>query len=450
MKRTAALALLLFSLALRPLAFGQAQFALAAAPELTLGYCGDALAQALDQDSVQAPCWAAIRTSQHWNTLSLAEGGTINGSRTFTLSTDAPSAFSYTLGGLAGSAFGHEAHGQAYTGVAAVSGLLERSRWKLMAEDGGGAGDYQGNSGQGASFVGLNRGAIRGLGDVGARWSWQASATNTFGNDVVRTFAPLDYAAIGNSEAPVPSIVAYGLHTGNVIAEQEDLRLTYADTRRTQWNFSVGHTFQHYAQDGFSSQTVGGRAEYLRSLTPNAALGFYGNAAHQTNSLDCTVAGVGVQGLFRLGTRSSINIEGGPSGASAGCGRPAQFLGSAAVYLGAGSRTDIYALANRDFSEGVLERAVFLSAVGAGVRYAITPGVHIRLTGAAIYGTDPKTNQSYDGTFSEAAVGFRLGDRFTQDLAFRHYQVAGGQVSDNRNLVVLTVWWSPNQNFSRH
>ena len=52
-------------------------------PANTLSDCGDALADALQQDSVQRPCWANIRPVDHANPINLAEGGAIGGNRTF-------------------------------------------------------------------------------------------------------------------------------------------------------------------------------------------------------------------------------------------------------------------------------------------------------------------------------------------------------------------------------
>jgi hypothetical protein len=301
------------------------------------------------------------------------------------------------------------------------------------------------------------------LGELGARWSWQASAANTYGNDTLRTFAPLDYTTVGNLEAPVPDTVAFGLHSGNMTHEQEEGILRYESSRRTHWDLTADHTFQYFSDDGVTVQTVGGRVAYLHSATRNMAYGVYGNGAHQTGSLDCSLGGAGLQGVVQWGDHGSLNVSGGISGASSACGKSTQFLGDAALYVPLKRHTDFYVSASRALSAGILVQTALLNTAGAGVKHSFTPSSNIRLTGAAIYGTDPRTNHSYEGNFSELAVAYRLGPWFYQDIAVRHFEVHGGaagvqppaaQISDHQSLVAVVFWWSPKQRqptvFSHH
>jgi hypothetical protein len=423
-------------------------------PANTLSDCGDALADALQQDSVQRPCWANIRPVDHANPINLAEGGAIRGNRTFGGENgELGPAFTFALAATAGTSFATDTNGQAYGGLGALSGLVARRRWQFMLEDGGGLGDFQLNSVDGANRVYLNRAAVRGLGELSARWSWQASAANTYGNDTFRTFAPLDYTTVGNAEAPVPDTVAFGLHSGNMTHEQEDGSLRYESSRRTNLDISAAHTLQYFSDDGVTVQTVGGRASYVHSVSHNVAFGVYGNGAHQTGTLDCSLGGAGLQGVLQWGDHGSVNVSGGISGASAACVKSPQFLGDAALYLPLKPHTDFYMTASRALSAGIVEQTALLNTFGAGVKYAFTPSSSIRLTGAALYGLDPRTNHSYQGNFSELAVAYRLGPWFYQDIAVRHFEVHGGpalglpasaQISDHQSLVAVTFWWSPN------
>jgi hypothetical protein len=420
-----------------------------------LSDCGDALADALQQDSVQRPCWANIRPTDHVNPITLAVGGAIAGNRTFGgESGELSPAFTFALAVTTGTNFATHTNGQAYGGLGALSGFVARRRWQFMVEDGGGLGDFQLNSVDGANRVYLNRTAVRGLGELSARWSWLASAANTYGNDTFRTFAPLDYTTVGNMEAPVPDTVAFGLHSGNMTHEQEDGRLRYASSRRTNWNISAAHSLQYFSDDGVTVQTVEGRTAFLHSMSRDAAFGVYANGAHQTNNSGCSLGGGGVQGVVQWGDHGSVNVSGGISRASAGCGKSSQFLGDAALYVPLKPHTDFYMTASRALSAGIVEQTALLNTFGMGLRHAFAPSSSIRLTGAALYGLDPRTNHSYQGSFSELAVGFRIGPWFHQDIAVRHFEVHGGpalglpasaQLSDHQSLVAVTFWWSPKQ-----
>ena len=331
----------------------------------------------------------------------------------------------------------------AYAGAAALSGYVQRRRWELMYEDGGALANFQLD---GSHLVGLNRAALRANGQLSARWLWQGSATNAYGNDTLRLFAPLDYRTVGNSEAPVTDTVAYGLHTGNIVDEQEDFKLRTAESRRSNWDFSAAHTLRYYSDDGVNVQTVRGRAEYIHATSRNTAIGFLAGGAHQTGPSDCTLGGAGLLGLMQWGTRATLSVNGSANGASSSCGKSIQFTGDASLYLRAGNHDDLYLTGNRDLSDGVVENLALLDSAGAGIRHQFTRNTSLRLSGAAIYGSDPKTRIDYNGAFGEAAVTYPLGKWFLQETAYRHYQVSKIPGGDNRDVVTFTLWWSPLKN----
>jgi hypothetical protein len=338
--------------------------------------------------------------------------------------------------------FANNANSSAYAGAGAFSGYVERPRWQLMYEDGGALGNFMLN---GSHLAGLNRAAIRANGELTSRWLWQGSATNAYGNDTLRLFAPLDYRTVGQTEAPVSETVAYGLHAGNLVDEQEDFRLSTSESRRSNWNFAAAHTLRYYSDDGVNVQTVRGRGEYIYATSQNTALGVIAGGAHQTGPLECTLGGAGLLALMKWQS-FSLNVSGSANGASSSCGKSVQFTGDASLYLRAGSRDDIYFTGNRDLSGGVVENLTFLDSVGGGVRHQFTRNTNLRLDAAAIYGTDPKTNIAYNGEFTEAAFSYPLGAGFLQETSYRHYQIDRIPGGDNRNLVTFTLWWSPRKN----
>jgi hypothetical protein len=408
------------------------------------GGCGDILSAALHQDGDESPCWADVRTVDHWNTMSIANGPTVQSGPGFLPTVkEAPAAFSFAVGGIGGMLYSHAFNASAYAGAGAFSGYVERPRWQLMYEDGGGLANFMLN---GSNLVGLNRAAIRANGDLSSRWLWQGSATNAYGNDTLRLFAPLDYRTVGQTEAPVTDTVAYGLHSGNLVDEQEDLKLSTTESRRSKWTFAAAHTLRYYSDDGVNVQTERGRAEYVYATTQNSALGFVAGGAHQDGPSPCSLGGAGLVALVKWGSSASLNVSGNADGASSSCGKAVQFTGDASLYIRASSRDDLYFTGNRDLSDGVVENLAFLDSAGGGIRHQFSRNTNLRLDAAAIYGTDPKTNIAYNGAFEEAAFSFPLGAGFLQETSYRHFQVDKIPGGDNRNLVTFTLWWSPHKN----
>jgi len=411
------------------------------APDANIrGGCDDSLSVALQQDDITTPCWAVLRTSIHWNTLKVAPSLAITGQPAFRLVDDKPSSFRFTAGGLSGPVFVGGDTATAHGGLGAISGYVQRRRWQWMYEDGGGLGDFQFH---GAHFVGLNRGTMRFAGQATPRWTWQGTVTNTFGNDTLRAAAPLDFRIVGESEGPSIDTATYGSHSGNVISGQEDARLQYQATRRTNWNVSFGHTLQRYIDEDVTVQTVRGRVDYLHSLTPSAVFGVYGGGARQTGLSACSLGGGGLLGAFQPSRNISANIAVGVSGASAECGKSVQFIGDAMLSLRTSARTKFYVAANRDLSDGIVERTALLSSGSVGVWHEFSSRIGVRLTEAGLYGTDPKTHTSYTGSFSEGAISLPVWGGLVQETTFRHFQVANTPAGDRFNVLTFTLWWSP-------
>ncbi|WP_158748011.1 hypothetical protein [Acidobacterium sp. S8] len=405
-----------------------------------LNSCGDSLSVALQQGTPEFPCWANIRTVERWNTAAIVSGLQPGSDQPVELPKYAPSTFKMTLGGLSGFSFPNAGPGKAYGGLGAAAGIIERRRWQFMAEDGGGLADFQ--VGGGDYLVGLNRAAIRATGEFNPRWTWQGSATSTYGTDAARVVAPLDFRQVGDSGVPAAETVVYGLHSGRVTTGEEGGKLRYEDSRRSYWDFSGTHTYTQYNADDFFVQTARARVEYLHALTPTTGIGLYGNGEHQTGPLDCSIGGAGVRWLDAWGTRANLNISGGVNGAGSSCGKRVQFTGTAAIYVKMTQFTDLYLSGGRGLSDGILEHTVFLGTGAAGVRHSFHRVADIRASVNGIQGVDPVTKQSYHGAFADGSLHYRMGLGFSQEIEIRHYKVAGTPTND-RTIAVFTLWWTP-------
>ena len=405
-----------------------------------LSSCGDSLSVALQQGTPEFPCWANIRTVERWNSAAIISGLQPGSDTTVNLPKYEPSTFNFTLGGLTGLSFPNAGPGKAYGGLAAGAVTLERRRWQFMAEDGGGLADFQ--AGGNDYFVGLNRAAVRATGEISPRWTWQGTATNTYGNDTARVVAPLDFRQVGDAGVPAAETVVYGLYGGKVLTGEDGGKIRYEDSRRSYWDFSGTQTYMKYDADNFLVQTARARVEYLHALTPEMGIGVYGNGEHQTGPLLCSLGGAGVRWVDAWGTHASLNISGGVSGASASCGKSVQFVGTAAVYVKFAPSTDLYLSGGRDLSDGILEHTVFLGTGAAGVRHSFHRVVDLRASLNGIQGVDPVTKQSYHGTFVEGSLHYRMGLGFSQEIEVRSYKVAGTPTND-RAIAVFTLWWSP-------
>ncbi len=419
------------------------------------GECGDALSSALQQDGASNPCWADIRTV---NRVRLSNGSVRGGPGFLPSSQEGrPAKFNFALSGLAGIQFDPISHttSSGYAGIAAATGFLRHRRWELAYEDGFGEANYR-SQGQGYR-VGLNRGALRANGKLTAHWQWQGSMANSYGNDILRLFAPLDYRTVGSTESPVSDTVAFGTHLGNVLDEHAYVQVHSAQSRKTYLDVSATHTLRHFEDRGFTIQTIRGRAEYTHMMTRRTALGLVASGAHQLDGwYPCSLGGLGALGLYQT-PRVFVTVSGTANGAKRACGASVIFTGDAALYVRASDRDDLYFTGNRDLSDGLIQSLIFLNSAGVGIRHQFTRSTNLRLSEAALYGTDPanvktyglRPKASHNGSFSEVAVSYPLGRGFLQETTYRHYQLTHVPGGDNHNLLIFGLWWSPRRSPSQ-
>jgi hypothetical protein len=405
-----------------------------------LSSCGDALSIALQQGTPEFPCWANIRTVDRWNSASFGFRAPGSDSKMKISPQDVPSGFTFTAGGLSAFSLPGDGQGKAYGGLGAMSGLIERRRWQLMAEDAGGIADFQLS---GRHFVGLNLSAVRVTGEISPRLTWQGSATNTYGTDAARQVAPIDYRMIGEADAPAPDTAAYGLHAGLMTEGEEGVKLRYEQSRRSTWDISGSHGYTKYNGDQFVVHTGSARVEFLRRVSQGAALGFYGSTEHQTEPLGCTLGGAGMRFLSSWGSRTSLNVSGGVNGADSQCGKRVEFTGNAALYARLTDQTDVYLMGNRDLSNGIVERTMLLNTGGAGLRHAFSHNVGMSASLNELYGTDPKSKQTYHGSFVDGSLRFRLWLGFSEEIEIRRFSFSGFAAEVGRTVGVATLWWSP-------
>jgi hypothetical protein len=405
-----------------------------------LSSCGDALSIALQQGTPEFPCWANIRTVDRWNSASFGFATPAMGNRTRVAPQEVPSSFTFTTGGLSAFSLPGDGQGKAYGGLGAMSGLIERRRWQLMAEDAGGMADFQL---QGAHFVGLNLSAVRMTGEITPRLTWQGTATNTYGTDAARQVAPIDYRMIGEADEPAPDAPAYGLHAGLMTEGEEGVKLRYETSRRSAWDISGSHTYTKYNGDRFLVHAARTRIEYLHRLSQGTALGLYGSGEHQTGPLDCTLGGAGIRVLSSWGSNATLNLSGGVNGANANCGKRVQFTGDAAFYRRLNNRTDFYLTANRDLGDGIIEHTIFQSTGGAGLRHSFGHAVGLSASLNELYGADPRTRKTYHGSFVDGSLRCRLWLGFSEEIELRRFSFSGLAAEAGRTVSVFTLWWSP-------
>jgi hypothetical protein len=60
-----------------------------------------------------------------------------------------------------------------------------------------------------------------------------------------------------------------------------------------------------------------------------------------------------------------------------------------------------------------------------------------------LYGVDPRSNQTYHGSFVDGSLRCRLWIGFSEEMELRRFSFSGLSAEAGRTVAVLTLWWSP-------
>ena len=147
--------------------------------------------------------------------------------------------------------------------------------------------------------------------------------------------------------------------------------------------------------------------------------------------------------LSSWGSHASLNLSGGVNGANPNCGKRVEFTGNASLYTHMTDRTDFYLTANRDLGDGVLEHTILQSTGGAGLRHAFAHVAAVSASLNELYGADPRTRQTYHGSFVDGSLRCRLWLGFSEEMELRRFSFSGFAAEAGRTVSVFTLWWSP-------
>jgi hypothetical protein len=289
------------------------------------------------------------------------------------------------------------------------------------------------------------------MGSISPRLYWTASTSGSYGSESARLQGPLSFLIVQSTPIADTTSTAVLLQAKNVAFTESTIGLGWLKSRRDKISISVSHVYTGIEGDpgipqsfGTHANAVGGKLEYIRTLTPRIDLRSYGETDSVLNGPTCNTFGGGLGIGVRMTHSVSFNVQGGPQWSTASCGSPQSANFSASIVKNFGKQDKIYASVNRQFT--TIARLDSRWEDNATVGFAKGIRRFTLTTDAGYLRGDPITTvvPAYHGYFVAPRVRYKLMNTMGLSAGYRSFHGAGGNlVSGNLSYAVVGIEWYP-------
>ena len=290
------------------------------------------------------------------------------------------------------------------------------------------------------------------MGSITQRLYWTASASGSYGSESARLQGPLSFLVVQST--PIADTTSSGvlLQARNVAFSENSIGLGWLRSRRDKIILSAFHVYTGIEGDtttvpqsfGSHSNAVGGKLEYVRTLTPRIDLRSYGQTESVLNGPTCNTYGGGLGIGVRMTHSVSFDVQGGPQWTTAACGSPRSANFSASLVKNFGNQDKIYASVNRMFT--TVARLDSRWEDDATVGFAKSVRRLTFITDAGYLRGDSVTTiaPGYHGYYVAPRVRYRIMNTMGFSAGYRSFHGAGGNlVTGNLSYAVVGIEWYP-------
>jgi hypothetical protein len=289
------------------------------------------------------------------------------------------------------------------------------------------------------------------MGSINPRLYWTASASGSYGSESARLQGPLSFLIVQSTPIADTTSTAVLLRAKNVAFTESSIGLGWLKSRRDKISFSVSHVYTGIEGDpntpqsvGTHANSVGGKLEYIRTLTPRIDLRSYGQSDTVLNGPTCNTFGGGLGIAARMTHSVTFNVQGGPQWSTANCGSPVSANFSASIVKNFGNRDRIYASVSGRFTtiaglDSHWEDDATVGFTKGLGRFTLTTDAGY-LRGDAITTVVP----AYHGYYVAPRVRYKVTNSMGLSAGYRSFHGSGGNlVTGNLSYAVVGVEWYP-------
>lgn len=290
----------------------------------------------------------------------------------------------------------------------------------------------------------MQEGSARILGSISQRWNWTFGMTGSHGQDSIRLLAPQQSVAIGNVPASGPNSASYLPNAGNVTDLDGAFELRYEVSPKDTAGIQIADTFNSYPALHESGSVATTNTNYSHTLRPSLSVLGYQQTSQYFGELRCTTFGGGAGFRWQPRESTQFSFKGGPQFNSPSCKSQQGYTYSAAFSTRLPGRSQFYLVADREPTASYLGPGLWQDDVSGGFERQFHSANLVTFDVGFVYSSTLATASSYHGTFFDLSYVRALRREVSLRCSYRSYSGSLGTTDFNRNMVILSLTFTPN------
>jgi hypothetical protein len=312
---------------------------------------------------------------------------------------------------------------------------------------------YMGFNSQYSSQI-LQQGSANFARSLSGRWSLQASATGSYGQNSVRMLAS---PAVATSVPGITSPASTSYLTNNDIVTNAggSVSISYGLSERDDLLVQVSSAYTKFGRptqnDSENAAPIGSNGVNTASVTfarlhsPTLAGTVFLQESFSYGTIRCTSHGLGAGFRWSPSEHTRLTVSGGPQVTEGGCGTRFGALYTVSLNRTLNGRSEVYASAQRQPASSYVGPGLWQQSYRAGYGRQVGARGSLRGDIAYVKNTTTATDPQYSGTYVAVIYTYQLGPTLSAGFNFQTNKDHYGSAAVGRNLAFLSFTWTPDR-----
>jgi len=286
--------------------------------------------------------------------------------------------------------------------------------------------------------------SMRLVGNATQRLTWTFALAGTHGSDSLRLLSPAQTTSIGGVPGTGPTSASYRANAGTVTDVDGAVTFRYDLSPRNFATVYVENNFDSVPNLNERNSVATLNLNYTHRVSPTLSTLGYTQSSQYYGGLSCTTFGGGAGFEWQPKESTYFSFKGGPQLNAPICKNQQGFAYNTYFTVKLPQRSQFYVSAARQAVTGFLGPGLWEDDFSTGYRRLVKNTNTLLFDVGFVNSTTLTKIGSYRGLYFDGSYTHVIHRGISAGLSFRNYTGDSGSTSFSRNLMILSLTWTPN------
>ncbi|WP_263357931.1 hypothetical protein [Acidicapsa ligni] len=282
------------------------------------------------------------------------------------------------------------------------------------------------------------------LSSASDRLTWTLGLSGSHGQDSARLLAPTQSIPIGSVPGTGPNSSSYLPNAGTITNIDGSLDLHYDLSPKNFLGFDFANSFSSMPSLNQKNSVATTNLFFTHGLSPTLGILAYQQTSQYYGTLSCTTFGGGAGIRWQPLQSTMLVLKGGPQINAPICKSQQGFSYSVSLATKLSGKSQFYLLAGRQPVTGYLGPGLWEDSFSGGYHRQISSANVIVFDVGFVTSSTLKNVSSYRGVYFSSSFTHTLSRGLSIASSYRSYDESSGATGFNRNILLLSLIWTPN------